>query len=188
MSLCAQNNSDVSMNTSKRTLIACFSRADENYAVGNIEKGNTMIVAEMIAEQTNGTLFHIETLTPYPAAYDPCIKQAKKELQDNARPEIKGDINVEDFDIIFIGYPNWWGEPPMALYTFIEKHNWQGKTIIPFITHEGSGFGGTDKRVAKACHGATMLPGIAIYGHDAQNNRDKTLKAVLNWLNATLAN
>jgi len=98
------------------------------------------------------------------------------ELRSNARPAIKGDVNVEDYDVIFIGFPNWWGEPPMALYTFIEKHSWQGKTIIPFITHEGSSFGGTDRRVAAACKGATMLKGLSVQGKVAQQGADATVK------------
>lgn len=176
----AQNNTSKpeDMNNNK-ILVAFFSRADENYNVGYIKVGNTQKIAEVIAKQTGADMFHIETVTPYPAEYMPCIDQAKKELQAKARPEVKGDVKVEDYDVIFIGYPNWWGEPPMALYTFIERHNWQGKTIIPFITHEGSGFGGTDRRVAAACKGATALKGLAVQGKTAQNGADST---VLNWL------
>ncbi len=163
----------------KKTLVAFFSRADENYNVGYIKVGNTQKIAQVIASETGADTFHIETAKPYPAAYTPCIEQAKEELHQNARPEIKGDAKVEDYDVIFIGYPNWWGEPPMALYTFIEKHNWQGKIIIPFITHEGSGFGGTDRRVAAACEGATALKGLAVQGKVAQQGADTTVK---NWL------
>lgn len=166
----------------QKILIAYFSRADENYSVGYVKKGNTAIIAEMIQAQVGGDLFHIETVNAYPADYDTCIEVAKKELEQKARPEIKGDAKVEDYDIIYIGYPNWWGEAPMALYTFIEKHNWQGKTIVPFVTHEGSGFGGTDKRVAAACKGATALKGLAIAGHVAQNSQDSAKKQVEAWL------
>ncbi len=166
----------------KKILVAFFSRADENYNVGYIKVGNTQKIAEVIARETGADTFHIETVNPYPAAYQPCIEQAKEELQQNARPEIKGDAEVEDYDVIFIGYPNWWGEPPMALYTFIEKHSWQGKTIIPFITHEGSGFGGTDRRVADACKGATALKGLAVQGKKAQQGADNTVKEWLKGL------
>ncbi len=166
----------------KKTLVAFFSRADENYNVGTIKVGNTQKIAQVIAQETGADMFHIETVTPYPAAYTPCINQAKKELQSNARPEIKGDVTVEDYDVIFIGFPNWWGEPPMALYTFIEKHDWQGKTIIPFITHEGSGFGGTDRNVAAACEGATALKGLAVQGKVAQQGADATVKSWLHEL------
>ena len=169
-------------NKNQKVLVAFFSRADENYSVGYVDKGNTQIVAEMIADKTGGDLFHIETVEAYPADYQQCIEKAKAELQANARPALKGDVKVEDYDVIYLGYPNWWGEPPMALYTFIEKHNWNGKTVYPFITHEGSGFGGTDKRLEKACKGAKFEPGLAIPGHVAQNERAKAQQKVDNWL------
>ncbi|GAB6975119.1 flavodoxin [Prevotella falsenii] len=183
---CAQNNRSDKNNSNnmkdKKILVAFFSRADENYNVGYIKVGNTQKIAEAIARETGADTFHIETVKPYPAAYNPCIEQAKEELRTNARPEIKGDIKVEDYDVVFIGFPNWWGEPPMALYTFIEKHNWEGKTIIPFITHEGSGFGGTDRQVAAACKGATMLKGLAVQGKAAQQGADATVKEWLKGL------
>lgn len=90
------------------------------------------IIAEMIAEETKGTMFHIETEAPYPADYMECIDLAKKDMNIHARTALKGDANVEDYDVVFLGYPNWWEEVPMAVYTFIEKHLWQGKTVIPF--------------------------------------------------------
>ena len=166
----------------KKVLVTYFSRADENYSVGYINEGNTEKVAKEIVAQTGADLFHIETVKPYPAEYDLCIEEAKKELRANARPDIKGDINIDDYDIIFIGYPNWWGEPPMAVYTFIEKHDWNGKTVIPFITHEGSGFGGTDKKIVKACKGANSKPGYAVYGHIAQREPTTIKTQVAEWL------
>lgn len=111
------------MKTDKKVLVAFFSRTGENYATGYIEKGNTHIVAEMIAEETGGTLFHIEPVTPYPEDYTECIQVAKKEKNENARPAVKADIKTEDYDMIFNGYPNWWGDMPMAVYTFIGKHD-----------------------------------------------------------------
>ena len=181
---CAQNNKTESQNMAenKKVLVAFFSRTGENYAVGNITKGNTHIIAEMIAEATSGEEFRIEPLTPYPDKYKACVDLAKQELNDKARPEIKGDIRVEDYDVIFIGYPNWWGDMPMPVYTFIEKHNWQGKTVIPFCTHEGSGLGGTDAKLAQACVGATVLKGLAVRGKTAQSLREEARKAVTSWL------
>lgn len=107
---------------------------------------------------------------------------AKKEKNTNARPAIKGDVKVEDYDVIFIGMPNWWGDVPMAVYSFVEKHNWQGKTIIPFATHEGSGMSGMDRRLAKACNGAAMLDGIAIQGTVAQTKQTEAKKKITDWL------
>lgn len=169
-------------NKEPKVLVAYFSRADENYSVGYVDKGNTEIIAEMVADKTGGDLFRIETVEAYPADYQECIAKAKAELQAKARPQIKGDVNVEGYDVIYIGYPNWWGEAPMALFTFIEKHDWNGKTVYPFITHEGSGFGGTKKQLENACQGATFKPGLAIPGHVAQNERNKARQEVDNWL------
>ncbi len=168
---------------SKKVLVAFFSRADENYEVGYIEKGNTQIVGEMIAGLMQGELFHIETVTPYAKDYDTCVDQAKKEKNSNVRPEIKGDIQVEDYDVIFLGYPNWWGDMPMAVYTFIEKHNWQGKVVIPFCTHEGSGLSGTPKKIEMACQGAIVKNGLAMRGTIAQNAQAEAQKKVQTWLN-----
>ena len=166
----------------KKVLVAFFSRADENYNVGYITKGNTQIVAEAIAGELKANTFHIVTVNPYPKAYKPCIEQARKELQEGARPEIKGDVAVEDYDIVFLGYPNWWGEPPMAVFTFMEKHQWKGKTIIPFCTHEGSGLGGTVQTLKEHAQGATFLDGLAIRGTDAQRSQDSVKTKVRKWL------
>ena len=171
-----------SMETKQKTLVAFFSRADENYSVGYIKKGNTHIVAEMIAAETEADMFHIETVNPYPANYNECIEVAKREKQSKASPEIKGDVRVEDYDVIFLGYPNWWVEMPMAVYTFIEKHNWQNKIVIPFCTHEGSGLSGTERRIQSACEGATVMKGIAIRGYTAQNDQETTRKTVQTWI------
>ena len=177
----AQNHSK-EMKESKKILVAFFSRTGENYAVGHIEKGNTHIVAEMIAEATGGTLFQIEPAVPYPDGYDECVDIAKRELESNARPAVKGDIAVEDYDVVFIGYPNWWGNMPMAVYTFIEKHDWNGKSVVPFCTHEGSGLSDTERKLKDACKGATVSEGLAIKGTTAQNLQPQALKAVQTWL------
>lgn len=166
----------------KKVLVAFFSHTGENYAVGNITKGNTHIVAEMIAEATGGKLFEISPVKEYPKAYDACVDVSKKEKYGNGRPAMKEDIAVEDYDVVFIGYPNWCGDMPMIVYTFIEKHNWQGKTVIPFCTHEGSGLSSTEKYVAGACKGAAVEKGLAVYGTTAQNNREQAKKAVVQWL------
>ena len=166
----------------EKVLVAFFSRAGENYAVGHVTKGNTHIVAEMIAEATGGTLFRIEPVTPYPDDYTRCTEVARAELRADARPAIKGDISVGDYDVIFIGYPNWWGEAPMAVYTFVEGHDWSGKTVIPFCTHEGSGISGTLRRLRAACEGARMLDGLAVRGYDAQHSQAQTRRKVTEWL------
>lgn len=169
------------MNT-KKILVAFFSRTGENYAVGHIEQGNTHIVAEMIASATGGTLFRIEPATPYPDDYRACTEVAQREKRSKARPALVGDIAAEEFDIIFLGYPNWWGDLPMCIYTFLEQHDWQGKVVIPFCTHEGSGLSDTENRLRTACRGASVLNGLAVRGFVAQNEREKARKLVLEWL------
>lgn len=169
------------MNT-KKILVAFFSRTGENYAVGHIEQGNTHIVAEMIASATGGTLFRIEPATPYPDDYRACTEVAQREKRSKARPALVGDIAAEEFDVIFLGYPNWWGDLPMCIYTFLEQHNWQGKVVIPFCTHEGSGLSDTENLLREACRGASVLNGLAVRGSVAQNEREKVRKQVLEWL------
>lgn len=166
----------------KKTLVAFFSRAGENYAVGNIAEGNTRIIADMIVDETGGDIFQITPETPYPEDYAQCTEVAKRELAAKARPAVKGDAAVEDYDTIFIGYPNWWGDMPMPVYTFIEKYRWQGKTVIPFCTHEGSGLSGTEHKLETACQGATLLKGIALRGATAQNERARAKESINEWL------
>ena len=172
-------------NDDAKKLVVFFSHTGENYNVGYIEKGNTHIIADMIADATGADSFEIIPEKGYPKdSYDECIEIAKRELHANARPAVKGDVNVEDYDVIFIGYPQWWGEPPMCVYTFIEKHDWTGKTVIPFVTHEGSGMGGTDRRIATSCKGADVAvgKGLAVQGKTAQENQPAARKSVKRWL------
>lgn len=180
-----QTKEHKSMKTEGKKLVVFFSHTGENYNVGYIEKGNTHIVADLIADAAGADMFEIEPVKEYPQnSYNDCIEVAKQEKLANARPAIKGDVNVEDYDVIFLGYPNWWGEAPMCVYTFIEKHDWQGKTVIPFITHEGSGMGGTDRKIAAACKGADVAVGrgLAVQGKVAQTNHAATEKSVVRWL------
>ena len=162
----------------KKVLVAFFSRTGENYNVGNISKGNTHIIAEMIAGETNGKLFQIEPVKPYPDEYRACVDIAKTEKENKARPAVKEDIAAEDYDVIFLGYPNWWGDMPMAVYTFIEKHDWNGKTVIPFCTHEGSGLSDTENDIRKAAHGAAVTKGLAIHG----SHVDEAKSALAQWV------
>ena len=169
-----------------KTLVAYFSRTGENYGVGVIEKGNTHIIADMIAEQTGGKTFEIATVTPYPDNYDECTEVAQKEKNENARPELTATVdNMADYDVIFLGYPIWWGDMPMAVYTFLESHDFTGKTIVPFCTHAGSGLSGTVSSIKSACPGATVLDGLAVSGQTAQNDQAAAEKAVTDWLDAS---
>lgn len=113
----------------KKVLVAYFSRS-----------GNTRAVAEDIQKLTGGELFEIQTKKPYPAEYHACTVVAKKEKEDGMRPELKAKVEgIEQYDVVFVGYPNWWGTMPMAVVAFLEGHNLTGKTLIPFCTHGGGG-------------------------------------------------
>lgn len=167
-----------------KKLVVFFSHTGENYNVGYIKEGNTRIIADMIADAMGADRFEIVPEKSYPENYDECIEVAKREKLTKARPAIKGDVKVEDYDVIFLGYPNWWGEAPMCIYTFIDGHDWNGKTVIPFITHEGSGMGGTDSKIAEACKGADTAvgKGLAVQGKTAQQNRVSAKNSVDRWL------
>lgn len=149
-------------------LVAFYSRADENYFSGSyryITIGNTEKVAKVIAEATGAELFKIEQRVPYAKDYDTCIAQAKKDLQAKARPELVSmPESLDGYDEIYLGYPNYWGDMPMAVYSFLENFDWNGKVIHPFCTHEGSGLGGTERKIKNVCKGATVTSGLAIQG------------------------
>ena len=165
-----------------KVLVVYFSRADENTGVGYIEKGNTCILAEMIAEKTKADIFEIKLAKSYPKEYKPATELAKQEKENNARPEIVGQLpDVQKYDVIFLGYPIWWGDLPMAVYTFLEKENFSGKTIIPFCTHEGSGISGTEGYIAETTK-AKVLDGLEMRGSVAQNSQDKAKEEVMEWL------
>ena len=163
-------------------LVAYFSLAGEQYGVGVIEEGNTSIIAHMIAEQTGADLFEIEAVTPYPTSHSELLEVSQQEMADNARPEIAGTVdNMDDYDTIFIGYPNWWGDMPMIVYNFLESYDLSGKTIVPFCTHGGSGLSNTESTIADIT-GGTMKDGFAIPGTTAQNDRNTARSEVTQWL------
>ncbi len=163
-----------------RILIAFYSRADENYFGGAyryIEVGNTEKAAKRIAEVTGGDLFKIQQVKPYSADYMTCIDEAKKDLQKKARPElVELPENLDAYDEIYLGYPNYWGTMPMAVYTFLEAYDWSGKVIHPFCTHEGSGLSRTEKDIAGTAHGATVDRGLAIHGSQVDSAKGQIEK------------
>ena len=166
-----------------KSLVVYFSLAGEQYAVGNITEGNTSIVAKMIAQETGADLFELETVKTYPTDnHRKLVDEAKTEQSKKARPTLKKTPDISAYDTIYIGYPNWWGDMPMCIYTFIESQSWSGKTIVPFCTHEGSGLSGTESTIRSICKGATVAKGFAVQGKTAQNNRTTARKAVQDWL------
>ena len=163
-------------------LVAYFSLAGEQYGVGVVEEGNTSIIAHMIAEQTGADLFEIKPETPYPTTYQGLLDVSQQEMRDNARPEIADTVdNMDDYDTIFIGYPNWWGDMSMIVYSFLESYDLSGKIIVPFCTHGGSGLSNTESTIADIT-GGTMKDGLAIPGTTAQNDRDTAKSEVTQWL------
>ncbi len=170
-------------NSKKKILVAYFSRTGEQYSVGNIKEGNTAIIGKMIATKTGGDTFEIKVANDkYPKGYTALTEYAQKEKRANERPAIIGKVdNFADYDTIFIGYPNWWADMPMPVYTFLESYDFTGKTVIPFCTHEGSGLSGTERNVETVTK-ANVKKGLAIYGHVAQNSRTEADKKVSDWL------
>ena len=141
--------------------------------------GNTAAIAKLIQKETGAELFEIITIKPYPEDYYETTRVAKDELKKNARPELTGAIkNMDDYDIIYLGYPNWWGTFPMAVSTFLESYDFSGKTIVPFCTHEGSGIGRSEGDIRKLCPNAKVLSGIAIRGSSAT----RADNPILSWL------
>lgn len=168
-----------------KVLVAYFSRVGNEYSVGSITKGNTAIIADIIAETTGADLFEIKPVKPYPTNYDECTKMASREKATKARPEITGKIeNFQSYDTIFIGYPIWWGDMPMVVYTFLESYDFSGKKIVPFCTHGGSGLSSTDQAITLACPNSRILQGFAIRGVVAQNNADEAKTKVKEWLSS----
>lgn len=159
------------------TLIIYYSRKGENYwngTIKNLAKGNTEIAAEFIKNAVGGDLFEVQTVKEYAKDYYACIDEAKRELRARARPPIKAfPENIDRYDNIFIGYPNWWGTMPMAMFTLLEHFDWAGRKIIPFCTNEGSGMGSSERDLAKACPGATIARGLSIHGAETLQSEKK---------------
>ena len=167
-----------------KTLVVYFSRTGEQYTVGVIDKGNTSIVAEMIAEKTGADLFEVVPADDhYPMTYSALTDVAKREQSEKARPAYKGSLpDLSGYDTVFIGAPVWWGDWPMILYTVFENNDFSGKKLVPFSTHEGSGLSGFDRKLASSCPDSEILTGQAFRGNDCQNRRDSVKSAVDRWL------
>ena len=157
-----------------KNLIIYYSRKGENYwngSIKNIAKGNTEIVAEFIQKAVGGDLFEVDTVKPYADDYYVCIKKKKKELRENARPELKEYLeDISEYDNVFVCGPCWWGTFPMAIFTQLEKLDFTGKKVFAVMTHEGSGLGNCERDLKKLCTGATFGEGLAVHGADASKS------------------
>ena len=179
-----ENTTEETEASSTRTLVIYFSRSGEQDTVGVIDRGNTAIVAEMIAEKTGSDLFEVLPVDDhYPMTYKELTDVAKQEQNDKARPAYAGELpDLSGYDTVFIGAPVWWGDWPMIMYTVFENIDFSGKKLVPFSTHEGSGLSGFDKKLASACPDAEVLKGLAVRGNDAQNRQDSVRETVQDWL------
>lgn len=158
-----------------KAAVIYYSRKGENYWNGSIKtlaKGNTEVVAEMIAQIEDADLFEVETCRPYAADYHECTQEALKELREQARPQLKRYLNdLTGHDPIYVGFSNWWGTMPMAMFSCLEQADLRGKRILPFCTNEGSGMGSSEQDLRKICKGATVEKGLSIRGTQAANSR-----------------
>ena len=157
----------------QKSLIIYFSRADENYSVGYLEKGNTEVIAEYISDITGGDLFKVEPLNPYSKDYNTCIKEAGDRQASHNAP-IKASIpDISNYEVIYIGSPIYWGTMPEELFTALKNVDFTGKTIRVFITHEGSGLANVPSDVKRICQGANVLPNsLAIRGSSVSTARN----------------
>lgn len=139
--------------------------------------GNTRVIANQIHEKVGGDNFEIVTVNPYPTDYDAVVDQAKQEQEDNYRPELATEVkDIDSYDVVFVGYPNWWGTMPMPVFTFLEEYDFSGKTIIPFCTHEGSGLGRSVEDITTICPQSTIQKGLAIRGSSIETAQDDVSK------------
>jgi flavodoxin len=165
-----------------KSLIAYFSRKGNNYVAGsivNLPIGNTEVIAKKIQKLTGSDIFQIKTVKSYPEDYTETTNVAREEKRENARPELTEIVDkMDSYDLIYIGYPNWYGTMPMTVFTFLESYDFSRKTIIPYFTHEGSGMGSSERDIKKLCPNAKVLSGLAIRGGSV----DKADKDVANWL------
>lgn len=165
------------------SVVIYFSRAGENYVNGeikNLKEGNTEVAARIIQNLSGADMFKIEPLNAYTDNYSACIEEAKQDQRRQARPALRCyPQNLDFYDTVYLGYPNYWGTMPMAVFTLLEKCDFTDKIIKPFCTHEGSGLGRSVEDIKKLCPSAVVKDGLAIHGADvhlAQN-------LIQNWIN-----
>ena len=165
-----------------KNLIAYFSHEKENYVDGEIKVldiGNTKIIAQKIYKIINADIFEIKPLHEYPDTYHDCTALAKRELAQNARPKIKNIVShIEEYDNIYLGFPNWWSTMPMCIWTFLESYDFSNKNIYPFCTHEGSGMGRSERDIETLCTTSQVHKGLAIRGSQVLNSDTH----ILQWL------
>lgn len=174
-----KSNEQMNSDNQGKVLIVFFSHTGENFAVGNIKVGNTKLVADKIQRITDGDEFEIVAKKDYNMPYDALTKLAKEESDKNEKPAFKGEVkNIDQYDTVFIGGPIWWGTYPQVMFTFFDKYDLNGKNIILFTTHEGSGLGSVVSDLKRLYPHANFKTAFSIYGHECQ----KDLSKVDKWL------
>jgi flavodoxin len=169
-----------------KQLVVYFSKTGGTYMAGRIvdvTQGNTDKVAKMIAEDTGADLFQLEPEQPYPDDYNACTEIAAQEQKRNARPALKALPNIDDYDVIWLGYPCWWGTYPQVVQTLLDGVDFSGKTIFPFCTNEGSGMGSSMSDLKRSCPNATIGEGLPLTGNRVDQSGDQ-VKA---WTESQLA-
>lgn len=167
--LYAQEYTPMSKKDSSKRLVVFYSRTGQNYVAGDIVDlpvGNTARLARTLAEKVGADLYEIKTVKTYPVDYRETTAVAQKELDEEARPAIAGDLpDVSAYDEIYIGHPIWWGRAPRVILTFVERFDWTGKTVHLFCTHEGSGIGQSASELRPKLKGATVHAELSLPGH-----------------------
>lgn len=136
-------------------------------------------MAQIIQTETGGDLFKIEPATPYTDDYNTILDVAQQEQADNARPEPALQVeNWEEYDVVFVGYPDWWSDAPMLIYSFLEAYDWEGKTLVPFCTSGGSGFGRSLDKLPDSAPGATIVEGLHVSGSSV----DGASEEIASWI------
>lgn len=156
----------------KKSLIIYFSRADENYAVGYIDKGNTEVIAEYIQDITGADMFKVEPITPYPVNYMECIEEAKVRTNSHNAPIKEKVPDISSYEVIYVGSPIYWGGMPEELFTALKSVDFTGKIIRPFTTHEGSGLSNVPNQIKRICEGANVLDGLAVQGSNVNSSKN----------------
>ena len=169
-----------------KTLVIYYSRKGNNYTLGgiqNLAKGNTEIVAEYIRDAVGADLFEVDTVVPYSTDYKKCTEEARAELRDDVRPELKAYLDdISTYDNIVVAGPCWWGTYPMAIFSLLDRADFSGKAVFPVMTHEGSGIAQSPRALAEHCPGARVGEGLAIRGTDASSSK----KRVADWARRNL--
>ncbi|WP_125143397.1 flavodoxin [Clostridium transplantifaecale] len=168
-----------------KSLIAYYSRRGENLVNGSVQRltvGNTELIAAVLQKFTDADCFLIEPCEAYPEDYYQCIDQARQDLQRNVRPKLKKyPESISPYDVIYLGYPNYWGTMPMAVFSFLERFDFTGKTVKPFCTHDGGGMGHSERDLKCVCPTAHIAPGLSIHGAEFKYE----LSSIEDWVRET---